>query len=77
MATNKKGKSITFQLKDPAEKELFEYCETIHNFSGTLKRLLMGTEGFKRYQEDKRANSMKTPLKTNAAGAGIKIKIGG
>ena len=77
MAAGKKGKSITFQLKDPIEKDLFDYCGTIHNFSGTLKRLLMASEGFKKYQEDKRAASIKMPLKTNAAGPGIKIKIGG
>ena len=47
----KKGKSITFQLLDPAEKNLYDYCSTIHNFSGTMKRLLMASEGFKHYQE--------------------------
>lgn len=73
----KKGKSITFQTKDPLEKEIYEYCGTIHNFSGTLKRLLAASEGFKKYQEDKRAAQVKTALKTSAAGPGIKIKIGG
>lgn len=73
----KKGKSITFQLQDQLEKDLFEYCGTIHNFSGTMKRLLMASEGFKRYQEGQNSQVPLKPLKTATEGGRIQIKIGG
>lgn len=73
----KKGKSITFQLLDPAEKSLFDYCNTIHNFSGTMKRLLMNSEGFKKYQAEQAATKQVKPVIRATESAGIKIKIGG
>lgn len=75
----KQGKSITYQTKDEHEKALYEYSESLHNFSGTMKRLIANSDGFKEWQQRKRQQAQAQPQRvvTSQGSGGIKIKIGG
>jgi hypothetical protein len=73
----KKGKSITFQLQDPFEKELYAYCNELHNCSGSIKRLIASSEGFDTWRKKKAAREQqigtRQPIKSQ--GGGIKINL--
>lgn len=69
----KKGKSLTFQLKDSHEKELYDYCKELHNCSGTIKRLIANSEGFKEWSRKKRIAN--TPVHTIKEQGAIKFSL--
>ena len=37
---SRKTGQVSFNLRDPFEKELYDYCHTYPNFSGFIKRLI-------------------------------------
>jgi hypothetical protein len=64
----KKGKTITFQLQDQFEKDLFSYCNELHNFSGTIKRIIGESQGFKDWKEAQKRRSIPV-ISSNGSGA--------
>lgn len=59
----KKNKSVTFQLDDPHEAQLYEAAQLEHNFSGLIKRL------YARHLDDIERRKL--------ADAGLPIRISG
>jgi hypothetical protein len=70
----KKGKSVTFQLQDEHERELFEYVSQMHNFSGTIKRQIGASEGFQEWKAKRKRRP--APVVKSASSGGIKINLG-
>jgi hypothetical protein len=64
----KKGKTITFQLQDQFEKDLFNYCNELHNFSGTIKRIIGESQGFKDWKEAQKRRSVTIVGSSNNSG---------
>lgn len=63
----KKTKSVTFQLEDPHEAQLFAAAQQERNFSGLIKRLYA--------KEVERRNAAPgTPIKVS--GGGIRLVLG-
>lgn len=67
----KKGKTVTFQLQDQHEQELFKYCEQLHNFSGTIKRVLASSDGFKVWQEKEQREKARTVKVFSSQDSGV------
>jgi hypothetical protein len=69
----KKSKTITFQLQDEYEKDLFNYVSEQHNFSGFMKRIVGNSQGFQEWKEKQKRKVV--PIIRSNSQNGIKIKL--